>query len=222
MKKTIVVAGAAGEGINTVESFIEKILKQHGYEIFSYKNYMSRVRGGYNYSTIVVSDEVVFATVESADIFIALNKEAYEHSSSQMSNDGLLIAPEAYLTESEMKKVITYNKEALLAHTKSKNAYSMAAVGSVLNMFGIERESLEKVRNTKWPEDVNIENVKAAEFGFDASSKLHTPPEKKESRMLIGGNQAVALGALAAGISFYCAYPMAPSTGVMTFLATYE
>lgn len=221
MKKTIVVAGAAGEGINTVESFIEKILKQHGYEIFSYKNYMSRVRGGYNYSTIVVSDAPVFATVEKADIFIALNKEALENSQSQMTDNALLIAPEAFLSGNE-QNVLTYNKEKLLENTKSKNAYSMAAVGSVLKIFGIEREVLNLVKNSKWPEDVNLENIKATEFGYDVATSINTPPGKKEARMLMGGNQAVALGALSAGISFYCAYPMAPSTGVLTYLASHE
>lgn len=222
MKKTIIVAGAAGEGINTVASFIERILKQNGYEIFSYKNYMSRVRGGYNYSTIVVSDAPVFATVEKGDIFIALNQEAYSHARHQMDSTGMLIAPEAFIKEDETLSFLTYSKDLLLERTKSKNAYSMAAVGSILKMFGIGLEDLQKIKNPKWPEDVNLENYKAAAFGYEAAEKLMTPPVKKEVKMLMGGNQAVALGALSAGLGFYCAYPMAPSTGVMTYLATYE
>ena len=222
MKKTIIVAGAAGEGINTVESFIEKILKQNGYEIFSYKNYMSRVRGGYNYSTVVISDVPVYSTVEKADIFIALNKEAYDNASSQMAENSMLIAPDAYITGNEPHMSLTYEKEALLSRTKSKNAYSMAAVGSILKYFGVSVSDLQKIRNAKWPEDVNVENIKAAEFGYELAEEKVTPPKKTSGKILMGGNQAVALGALSAGLSFYCAYPMAPSTGVMTYLATYE
>lgn len=221
MKKTIIIAGAAGEGINTVESFVEKILKQSGYEIFSYKNYMSRVRGGYNYSTVVVSDQPVFATVEKADLFIALNREAFENAQHQMAEDALLIIPDDWASQSNHKRMI-FNKTDIQNHAQSKNGFSMAAVGAVLKMFGIADSEINQVTNKKWGDEVNRENVKAVRFGYDTCEKWMNAPGKKEARMLLNGNQAVALGALSAGLSFYCAYPMAPSTGVMTFLSTYE
>ena len=221
MKKTIIIAGAAGEGINTVESFVEKILKQSGYEIFSYKNYMSRVRGGYNYSTVVVSDQPVFATVEKADLFIALNREAFENAQHQMAEDALLIIPDDWASQSNHKRMI-FNKTDIQNHAQSKNGFSMAAVGAVLKMFGIADSEINQVTNKKWGDEVNRENVKAVRFGYDACEKWVDAPGKQEARMLLNGNQAVALGALSAGLSFYCAYPMAPSTGVMTFLSTYE
>lgn len=234
MKKTIIVAGAAGEGINTVEMFIEKILKTFGYEIFSYKNYMSRVRGGYNYSTIVIDDAPVYAPVEHADIFIALNKEAYENASNQIKEEGLLIVMEE-LTVSGVNNAtsvnnrtkanasILFGKDELAGVSKAKNAFSMAAVGAVLKMFGCDTTAFEKLSNKKWTDDVNAENLKAAILGYDKATILRTLPKAKSGeRILMGGNQAVALGALSAGLSFYCAYPMAPSTGIMTYLATYE
>ena len=221
MKKTIIIAGAAGEGINTVESFVEKILKQNGYEIFSYKNYMSRVRGGYNYSTVVVSDQSVFATVEKADLFIALNREAFENAQHQMADDGLLITPDAWAAQSSQNHVV-FEKSEIQKHSQSKNGFSMAAVGAVLKMFGVADSEINQVSNKKWTEEVNRENMNAVRFGYDMSEKWMDTPEKSDGRMLVNGNQAVAMGALSAGVSFYCAYPMAPSTGVMTFLATYE
>jgi len=223
MKKTIIVAGAAGEGINTVEMFIEKILKKQGYEIFSYKNYMSRVRGGYNYSTIVISDLPVYATVEKADLFIALNKEAYAHAPNQMRNDGLLIAlDEMGNGDANVAKII-FEKANLQKHSTSKNAFSMASVGVVLKFFGCDTNALELTRHKKWTDEVNTENLKAATLGYESTTSQLTPPLAQNSeRMLMGGNQAVALGALSAGLGFYCAYPMAPSTGIMTTLSTYE
>ena len=219
MKKTIIIAGAAGEGINTVELSIEKILKANGYELFSYKNYMSRVRGGYNYSTIVVSDQPVFATVEQADIFVALNKEAHQNALEQMKEDGILITGEAL--DSNVN-TLRFEKVDLQDASKSKNAFSMAAVGAVLKMFGCTEPTLDRLKNKKWSDDVNAENMKAARLGYEKVSSMLTPPSASEQRMLMGGNQAVALGALSAGLGFYCAYPMAPSTGIMTYLATYE
>ncbi len=224
MKKTIVIAGAAGEGINTVEHFIERILKKNGFEIFSYKNYMSRVRGGYNYSTIVISDELVFAPVDEADIFIALNREAYEHSKNQMCEGAMLITMKELAIESGYEGNILFDKAQLAAVSKAKNAFSMASVGAVLKIFGCEETALDETSNKKWTDDVNQENLKAAKFGFETTNiQFETPKHTdKRERMLMGGNQAVALGALSAGLSFYCAYPMAPSTGIMNYLSTYE
>jgi len=39
-------------------------------------------------------------------------------------------------------------------------------------------------------------------------------------KILINGNEAVAIGALAAGCKFYSAYPMTPSTSIMDYLAS--
>ena len=224
MKKSIVIAGAAGEGINTVEHFIERILKKNGYEIFSYKNYMSRVRGGYNYSTIVISDELLFAPVDKADIFIALNREAYEHSVNQMHEGAMLIAMKDLAVDAVEEGNILFEKTLLSAESNAKNAFSMASVGAVLKIFGCEESMLNETYNKKWTDDVNQENLKAAKFGYETTHpQVETPKHtEKRERMLMGGNQAVALGALSAGLSFYCAYPMAPSTGIMNYLATNE
>ncbi len=224
MKKTIVIAGAAGEGINTVQQFIERILKKNGYDIFSYKNYMSRVRGGYNYSTIVISDQSVFAPVDEADIFIALNREAYDHSKDLMHEGTLRIAMKDLAQDSIVEGQLLFDNEKLTAESKAKNAFSMASVGAILKIFGCEESALEETANKKWTDAVNLENLKAAKYGYMATHvQFETPKHLAEGeRILMGGNQAVALGALSAGISFYCAYPMAPSTGIMNYLATYE
>ena len=50
----IVVAGQAGQGIQTIESVLTKVLKRSGYHVFATKEYMSRIRGGSN-STLTVS-----------------------------------------------------------------------------------------------------------------------------------------------------------------------
>jgi 2-oxoglutarate ferredoxin oxidoreductase subunit alpha len=46
--------------------------------------------------------------------------------------------------------------------------------------------------------------------------------DKARSLMLVGGSEAIALGAMASGVKFYSAYPMTPSTGIMNYLASKE
>lgn len=219
MRKTIVIAGAAGEGINTVEMYLEKILKQSGYDLYSYKNYMSRIRGGYNYSTITVSDEPVFSADLKGDYFVALNKEALLAAKDQMTSDGVLLASSLLKTQSDLDSEVVFIEDASLKTlSKSKNAFGMAAVGYLLKVFGVVESGLEKIRNKKWSDAVNEENMALAKAGFDLANAVHTSGKVDEKRILLGGNQAVALGALSAGLGFYCAYPMAPSTGIMNYL----
>ncbi|MBI3292507.1 MAG: 2-oxoacid:acceptor oxidoreductase subunit alpha, partial [Elusimicrobia bacterium] len=73
--------------------------------------------------------------------------------------------------------------------------------------------------------DVVQANLQAAQAGYDYA-KAHWAPLgvtlalKEKRRLLMTGNQAIALGALAAGCKFYAAYPMTPASSILHWLAT--
>ena len=69
---SIVLCGEAGQGIQTVEQLFTKIVKKAGFNIFSTKEYMSRVRGGRNSTQLRVSTEPVNAYINRIDILIIL------------------------------------------------------------------------------------------------------------------------------------------------------
>ena len=58
---TIVLGGEAGQGVQTIEYILPRVLKRSGYHIFSTKEYMSRIRGGSNTITLRVADRPVSA-----------------------------------------------------------------------------------------------------------------------------------------------------------------
>ncbi len=64
MDYTILVGGAAGQGIDTFAHLLEKTLKRCGYYVFTYRDYMSRVRGGHNFIQIRFSDKEIFTHSE--------------------------------------------------------------------------------------------------------------------------------------------------------------
>lgn len=72
----VITAGAAGEGIQTISDFSSNLSAAHGYAVFSWKEYESRIRGGQNRYTIRVSHEPVNARLVKTDILLALNKGA--------------------------------------------------------------------------------------------------------------------------------------------------
>ncbi|MBF4695318.1 2-oxoacid:acceptor oxidoreductase subunit alpha [Fusibacter ferrireducens] len=226
MKKTIMIAGAAGGGINTSELFLERMLKREGFFVLSYKNYMSRVRGGFNYATITLGIEMINSCEEHADIYIALNQEAFDKSQMMIKRDGIIIASDQLKKNSmdQVENVFWIEQEPLKSVSNSKNAFSMCAIGVVIKKLGLEREMLNGLRLNKWSEEVNQTNLAASTYGYDLleGAMIALKTSSKEAHILVNGNQAVALGAIASGLGFYSAYPMAPSTGIMTYLAAHE
>ena len=94
---SIVLCGEAGLGINTVETLLVKILKISGYNVFSSKEYMSRIRGGSNSTWLRVSSNRVKAPVRRVDIFVPLDKDSIPHLEKYLSKDTLIIGDKSIL-----------------------------------------------------------------------------------------------------------------------------
>ena len=82
---SIVLCGEAGQGVQTVEKIFTKIVKKAGFNVFSTKEYMSRVRGGSNSTQIRISTKPVSAYLDRIDIIIPLSQEALEHVKKRIS-----------------------------------------------------------------------------------------------------------------------------------------
>ena len=70
---SIVLGGAAGQGIQTVETLLMQVLKKEGYHVFASKEYMSRIRGGSNSTEIRLTSKKRRAYVERIDLLLALD-----------------------------------------------------------------------------------------------------------------------------------------------------
>jgi hypothetical protein len=89
---SIVLCGQAGQGIQTVEFLLTRLLKRVGYNVFATKEYMSRVRGGMNSTTIRISSKPVRALVDRIDILVALDRGAVAHVEKRISADTVVLA----------------------------------------------------------------------------------------------------------------------------------
>src|SRR5262249_30153672 len=111
----------------------------------------------------------------------------------------------------------------------NKLAANTAALGAVLQMLGIESEPLEAViarQFKKKGEAVVAENVGIARGGYEYAAKHFEAfpfraPKLGSPKAIVTGNQATAMGGVAAGVKFYAAYPMSPSTGVLMWMAAH-
>lgn len=211
----IVIAGAAGQGIDTITQVIAETVKQSEYNIFYTKEYMSRIKGGCNSSSIRVSGNKVEAYKEIADFVFVISKEDLNHVKNRISENTIVISE--------------YNVEAPL--DKFKNTIISGFIIRILNIdLELLQENLKKTFSGK-DNDIVEKNLQAAEKGFEAGKNLIKEKnisidiQKDASitnEILIDGNDAAALGCVAGGCDFISSYPMSPSTGILTFMAKHS
>lgn len=218
MKYNILIGGAAGQGVETVSEIFEKIIKRQGYEVYAIKDYMSRVRGGHNFSQVRFGDEKLTSHCEDIDGIIAMNDETIENHLDRLRKDGFIICDEEISYEDS--RILKLPLKQVAKDSGNIRAFGSVAIGAALELFGIEQSGIEKIFNEIFKKEIADQNINALLNGRKlVTKKYEFTTGHEDKNILINGNDAIALGVLAAGCKFYSAYPMTPSTSIMNYLA---
>ena len=214
----ILVGGAAGQGIDTTVAILEKTLKKSGYFVFTIRDFMSRVRGGHNFSMLRFGTEVITSHNDELDGIIALNDETIELHKDKLKERGFILCDSSLSAQGD--KIIKLDMDKMAKDLGNVRVSGSIAVGAVLKLFGESLEYAQEVMKTSVKDTYLEVNLKAIKSGYDSVDKRFEHMEGQfKDWMLISGSKALAMGAIAAGLRFYSAYPMSPSTAVMEFLA---
>lgn len=232
MDYSIKIGGEAGQGIQTVGGTLAKLFARSGYHVFSHQDYESRIRGGHNFYQIRFSDKSIRASRDGIDIVVALDKESMVAHEKELTPEGIIIYDSSSLKEKREASHFLDIPFIDLAveHGGNKIMANSVAVGSVLGMLGMKPDNLLKIFQEtfgKKGEEIVDGNMKAAQAGHDHALQhcekcSFRASDVSEAKMLIAGNDAIGIGAIASGIKFYSAYPMTPSTGIMNYIAGRE
>ncbi|BCB95613.1 2-oxoacid:ferredoxin oxidoreductase subunit alpha [Dissulfurispira thermophila] len=230
MDYSIKIGGEAGQGIQTIGETLSKVFSSAGYHVFTHQDYESRIRGGHNFFQIRFSEKSVMASRDKIDIIVAFDKASIEQHERELSEYGQIIYDSSTLKQKYEKSYfldIPFT-ELAVKHGKNKIMANTVAIGAVHGMLGMELDILIKIiKDTfiKKGEDIIKANIDSAIAGHDYAIKqclkcsFATAPFTKP-KMLIAGNDAIGLGAIASGCKFYAAYPMTPSTGIMLYISS--
>jgi 2-oxoglutarate/2-oxoacid ferredoxin oxidoreductase subunit alpha len=215
----ILIGGEAGQGIDTTSFILEKFFKKSGYYVFTTKDFMSRVRGGHNFSLLRFGNEIITSHSNKVDVIIALNDETIELHSNKLKDNGFILCDSGL--NSDGPQIIKFDINKMAKEIGNINVAGSIAVGVILKMFNENLDGLEDIIRASTKEK-NIEvNVKAVKAGYGIADSMFLSKNGEFSDwMLISGNKALALGAIAAGVKFYSAYPMSPSTSIMDYIAS--
>ncbi len=230
---SIVLCGEAGQGIQTVETILVKAIKKNGHNVFSAKDYMSRVRGGENSTEIRVSSKRVISYVDRIDVLLSLSKGAVPHLENRISSETLIIGDYSHLKSLSEEK---YNvlKIPLLEMAKGmggaifSNVIAAGVIACILNIPEHVFENVIREIFSRKGEEIVKKDTDAGIKGYEIGKELvdsrkigieiETNPDILEE-LLLDGTGAVGLGCIAGGCRFMASYPMTPSTPLQVFMA---
>ena len=223
----VVIAGAAGEGVQTIGDMLANVAAVQGYPVFSWKEYESRIKGGSNSYSIRIGEKPTNAPLMSADILLALNMEALDKYKGLLKENGIIIS-----VKKEGDRSIEIPFSAIARERIGGEIYANTiAIGALISALGMDIGAVkEKIKKTFSRKGIDIvsANLKALEEGFSIVGKecgAMCPWKllpRDDEYYVISGNEALALGAAYGGCRFISAYPMTPSTGIITYLASVQ
>jgi len=223
----IVLAGEAGQGIQSIESILAQLLKMSGYNFFSTSEFMSRVRGGANSTAIRVSGKRAAGFLERIDILLPLHKEAIAHLGKRITPDTIVIGEKDKIDHPGMIDIQFTGMAAEIGAAVYANTIAAGCICGLLKVDETECEDFILGYFSGKSEDVRSKNVVAIKKGYAAGKGLvdiSVAIEKDvavKTELLLTGSDAIALGALAGGCDYVCGYPMSPATGVLEKMAAY-
>ena len=217
---SILVGGKAGDGIRQAGHIIARLLNRMGYRIFFYDDYPSLIRGGHNFSIIRAAEKRIVAHKETVDVIVALNQDAVEKHKHRLNTGGIILY-DSKKTNAEglgfdfMEIVKKFDGKPIMRNT--------AAIGALAGVLNIEWSVLEKVIMDAVEKDVGL-NLKIAQHAYDRveNPSKSVPKLDQKPLPLVSGNEAIALGAVKAGLNMYIAYPMTPASAILHYLADHE
>lgn len=229
---SIGIGGAAGQGVATPGDIFAKIFSRRGLHLNAYNAYQSIIRGGHTYLTIRTGVEPITNMGDHLDLLIPLNQDTMDRHLRLLTAGGACIYNSDSIKPGEHAdgvQLCGLPVSTLADITKNKVAQNTLAMGAALSMMGIGFQSLESVIREQFgnkAETVATENIAVARAGYDYATQHFKPfanpvPMADKKYAVLSGNTALAMGGAAAGVKFYCAYPMSPSTGVLHWFAAH-
>jgi 2-oxoglutarate ferredoxin oxidoreductase subunit alpha len=224
------IGGAAGQGIATPGSILARIFTRRGLHLYAYNAYQSIVRGGHIYLTVRIADQQLHTHGDNLDLLICLNQDTMNRHLGLMESGGRVIFDGGAITPGtagDGVQLCPMPVAELSGGSRNKVLQNTIALGVVMHLLGLDFQVLSDALTLQFQakgQAVLDENVGAAQAGYDHAVANFEPfpnpvPAEAKPQALWTGNEALAMGGAAAGVKFYTAYPMSPSTGVLHWMA---
>jgi 2-oxoglutarate ferredoxin oxidoreductase subunit alpha len=228
----VAIGGAAGQGSGATGDVLARIFVRRGLHLYAYNAYQSIIRGGHILLTVRVSDRELTTHGDRLDLLVALNQDTMDRHLKLMGPGSKVIFNSDSVkpgTPADGVELCAMPVAELTNDSRNKVIQNTVSLGMFMHLLGLEFDMLGELLARQFGKKgkaVVDENVGAARAGYEhAKSRYHpyatAAPRNPQPLAVMTGNQALAMGGAAAGVKFYCAYPMSPSTGVLIWMASW-
>ncbi|MBI4201000.1 MAG: 2-oxoacid:acceptor oxidoreductase subunit alpha [Chloroflexi bacterium] len=220
-------AGEGGQGVVTAAEALARIAAEVGYHVQTFATFPSQILGGPTWTQTRISTHPVLSSGDALDVLVALNREAYESHREELGERGVVLYDSSFQPEGLGRGIgIPFDQLAKEAgDIRTANMVMMGALAYLVNMPKKYLQDFIVRRFQARGEAIVQSNFKAIESGREAAAKGEMqigelpPPRKPQYRQIFAkGNEALALGAIAAGVDFYVGYPISPATTILVFM----
>jgi 2-oxoglutarate ferredoxin oxidoreductase subunit alpha len=224
------IGGAAGQGIATPGDILARIFVRRGLHLNTYNAYQSIVRGGHILLTLRTGDHPILSMGDKLDMLVTLNQDTMDRHLELMGSGSVVLYNADKIspgTAAPGVQLCPFSVKELAPSAKGDLVQNTIALAAILNLVGVEFDVLHEILTLQFKRKGQAavdENVGVARAGYEHALRQYTPfatalPKLNKPLAFVDGNSALAMGGAAAGVRFYCAYPMSPSTGVLHWFA---
>ncbi|MEK4174126.1 2-oxoacid:acceptor oxidoreductase subunit alpha [Lysinibacillus sp. FSL L8-0312] len=226
------VGGQQGEGIESTGEIFSMAMNRLGYFLYGYRHFSSRIKGGHTNNKITVRPTEVRAIADDLDILVAFDQETIDVNYKELTENGVILADAKFdpvKPEDSKAPLFAVPFTEIAAELGTSLMKNMVAIGATASLLNLEDAVFQNVVDDifgKKGEEVVQKNMEAITRGRQIMNELlgervgqwELAPADGKRRMFMIGNDAVALGALAAGTRFMAAYPITPASEIMEYL----
>jgi 2-oxoglutarate ferredoxin oxidoreductase subunit alpha len=226
------MGGESGEGIVTIGEVFVRIAAYSGLEVFTFRTFPAEIMGGHVMYQARIGSERVLSQGDQMDVLVAMNQEGYDNHIDELRLGGAVVYDSDVFTPPESSSYLRYAVPVTqlakeLNFPRGKNLIMVGALGQLFGLPVDKSEQMVERRLGKYKSllPLNLESLRLGReyvqenYPERPPYHLEPPDGPTEERLVMTGNQATALGALAAGCRFYAGYPITPATSIMEFLS---
>jgi 2-oxoglutarate ferredoxin oxidoreductase subunit alpha len=224
-------AGEGGQGFLTAALGFAAAHNQVGYHSQTFATFPSQIRGGPTWMQARISTSEVLSRGDELDVLVVFNRAAYEAHKDEVKEAGVIIYDSGVFQLEDDGKSLGVPFDELAKSTGNARAANMVVMGALGGLVDMPQTILEEFVTKRFSrgragdeqiiaaniEALTLGRAEAANSGFSLG-RLEDPVKPDYEQVLLNGNEAIALGAVAAGLNFYVGYPISPATTILVWM----
>lgn len=224
-------AGEGGQGLVTSADALARAAAHAGYFVQTHSTFPSQIMGGPASSQVRISTTPVLSSGDGVDVLVALNRYAYDHHCDDLNEGAVTVYNAEEYDLPEGGHYFGIRADELAKSTGNARAANMVTIGAVAELIEFSLTEIDEfikqrfTRGRPGDEEIIAANIKAVRLGVDvartsgfAVGQLSPPIPSDSEQVVITGNAAISLGAMAAGLNFYAGYPISPATTILVWM----